>query len=69
MMDPGERAARFRFRDRAGQFTDAFGPVLSGAGTEVAKVSPRSPRANAYGVIMQLSPLISCPLRHLGAAW
>ena len=50
IMDLGERAARFRFlvRDRAGQFTEAFDAVLSGAGTEVVKIPPRSPRANAY---------------------
>jgi putative transposase len=35
-------------RDRAGQFTEAFGAVLSGAGIEVVKIPPRSPRANAY---------------------
>ena len=46
----GERATRFRFlaRDRAGQFTDAFDAVLPAAGTEVVKIPPRSPRANAY---------------------
>jgi putative transposase len=34
LIDLGERAGRFRFlvRDRAGQFTDAFDAVLSGAG-------------------------------------
>jgi putative transposase len=50
LMDLGERAGRFRFliRDRAGQFTEAFDAVLSGAGTEVVKIPPRSPRANAY---------------------
>jgi putative transposase len=50
LMDLGERAARFRFlvRDRAGQFTEAFDAVLSGAGIEVVKIPPRSPRANAY---------------------
>jgi len=50
LMDLGERAAQFRFliRDRAGQFTDAFDAVLSGAGIEVIKIPPRSPRANAY---------------------
>jgi putative transposase len=50
LMDLGERAARFRFlvRDRAGQFTDAFDAALSGAGIEVVKIPPRSPRANAY---------------------
>jgi putative transposase len=50
LMDLGERATRFRFlvRDRAGQFTDAFDAVLSGAGIEVVKIPPQSPRANAY---------------------
>jgi len=50
LLDLGERAARFRFlvRDRAGQFTGAFDAVLSGAGIEVVKIPPRSPRANAY---------------------
>jgi len=50
LMDLGERAARSRFliRDRAGQFTEAFDAVLSGAGIEVVKIPPRSPRANAY---------------------
>jgi transposase InsO family protein len=50
LMDLGERAARFRFllRDRAGQFTEAFDAVLSGAAIEVVKIPPGSPRANAY---------------------
>ena len=50
LMDLGDRAGRFRFlvRDRAGQFTEGFDAVLSGAGIEVVKIPPRSPRANAY---------------------
>jgi putative transposase len=50
LMHLGERAARFRFliRDRAGQFTEAFDAVLTGAGIEVVKIPPQSPRANAY---------------------
>jgi putative transposase len=50
LMDLGDRAADFRFlaRDRAGQFTAAFDAVLAGAGIEVVKIPPRSPRANAY---------------------
>jgi transposase InsO family protein len=49
-MDLGERASQFRFliRDRAGQFTGAFDAVLAGAGIEVVKIPPRSPKANAY---------------------
>ena len=50
LTDLGERAAGFRFliRDRAGQFTEAFDAMLAAAGIEVVKISPRSPRANAY---------------------
>jgi transposase len=50
LMDLGERASRFKFmiRDRAGQFTGAFGAVLAGAGIEVVKIPPRSPKANPY---------------------
>jgi putative transposase len=50
LIDPGERAAGFRFlvRDRAGQFTEAFDAALTAAGIEVVKIPPRSPRANAY---------------------
>ena len=49
LMDLGDRADGFRFlvRDRAGQFTAAFDAVLAGAGIEVVKISPRSPRATA----------------------
>jgi|ERR1700722_10507063 putative transposase len=50
LIDPGERAGRFRFvvRDRAGPFTGALDTVPAGAGIEVVKIPPRSPRANAY---------------------
>src|ERR1700720_4277943 len=49
-MDLGESVSRFVFliRDRAGQFTGTFDAVLAGAGIEVVKIPPRSPRANAY---------------------
>src|SRR5207248_8998846 len=38
----------FLVRDRAGQFTAAFDAVLASAGIEAVKISPRSPRANAF---------------------
>jgi len=45
-MDLAERATRFRLLigDRARQFTEAFDAMLSGAGIEVVKIPPRSPR-------------------------
>jgi putative transposase len=50
LMELGDRAAGFRFliRDRAGQFTSAFDAVLADAGIEAVKITPQSPRANAY---------------------
>jgi putative transposase len=48
LMDLGDRAAGFLVRDRTGQFTSTFDAVLAGAGIEVVKIPPRSPRANAY---------------------
>jgi len=49
LMDPGDRAAGFRFlvRDRAGQFTASFDAVLADADIQVVKIPPQSPRANA----------------------
>jgi putative transposase len=49
-MDPGDRAAGFRFLiwDRAGQFSAALDAVLADASTEGVKIPPRRPRANAY---------------------
>src|SRR5260370_29048498 len=50
LMDLGDHAADFRFlvRDRAGQFTESFDAILASTGITAAKISPRSPRANAY---------------------
>jgi putative transposase len=50
LMDPGDRAAGFRFlvRDRAGQFTASFDAVLVSAGIQAGTIPPRSPRAHAY---------------------
>ena len=49
-MDPGDRAADFRFlvRDRPGQFTSIFDAVLASTGITAVKIPPRSPRSNAY---------------------
>jgi putative transposase len=49
--DGPRRAAthcRFLVRDRAGQFTASFDPVLANAGIQAVQIPPRSPRANAY---------------------
>jgi len=50
LMDPGERAAQFRFliRDRDSKFTAAFGDALAGNGVRIIKAPVRSPRANSY---------------------
>jgi putative transposase len=67
LMDLGDRAAEFRFlvRDRAGQFTGTFDAVLAGAGIEVVKIPPRSPRAKprvAYCTSSsRCGPLCCCP--------
>jgi len=47
LMDPGERAGRFRFliRDRDSKFTAAFDDVFSGNDTRVIKTPVRSPQA------------------------
>jgi putative transposase len=46
MVDPGERAGRFKFliRDRDSKFTSAFGDVFSGDSTRVITTPVRSPR-------------------------
>ena len=50
LMDPGERAARFKFliRDRDSEFTMAFDQVLASNGARIIKTPVRSPRANSY---------------------
>jgi putative transposase len=44
------RAGEFRFlvRDRDAKFTRVFDDVMTGNGTRVVKIPPRSPRANAF---------------------
>jgi putative transposase len=50
LMDPGERAGRFRFlvRDRDSKRTAAFDEVFAGNGARVIRIPVRSPRANAF---------------------
>jgi putative transposase len=50
LMDPGERAGRFRFliRDRDSKFTSAFDEVFTGNDMRITKTPVRSPRANSF---------------------
>jgi len=49
LMDLGDRAGGFRFWSVIGPGSSPpFDAVLSGAGIDVVKIPPRSPRANAY---------------------
>jgi hypothetical protein len=50
LMDPGGRAARFKFltRDRDSTFTMAFDQVPAGNGARIIKTPARSPRADSY---------------------
>jgi len=74
LMDPGDRAADFRFllRDRAGQFTGSFDAALASTGIQAVKIPPPSPRANAYPERFVLTartevtdPMLTASQRHL----
>ena len=73
-MDPGDRAADFRFlvRGRAGQFTGPSDAVPGTAGIQAIKIPPRSPRANAFAERFALTartevtgPMLISGQRHL----
>jgi putative transposase len=44
----GDRSFRFFLRDRDAKFTAAFDEILASEGLEIAKIPPRTPRANCY---------------------